>query len=68
LQKVFIETLPTAIASGNTVKLKQPTVIGLLEGFYLNFTQGDSLREYSKAQTTNGDRPLSGFLSQLYTR
>jgi hypothetical protein len=49
------------IVSGNTEMLKQPTAIRLEESFYCNLTHGDSLTEYSKAQTTHSDMPCRGF-------
>jgi hypothetical protein len=52
------------IASENTVQLKQPTVIGLIRGICftikLTKTDGDSLKEHSKAYTTHGEKPLVG--------
>jgi hypothetical protein len=58
---VLVAIKATMIALVNTVKLSQPTVIGLLEGSSCNKTHGDSLGEYSKTVTIHGDMPLRGF-------
>jgi hypothetical protein len=46
------------VASGNTVKLIQPMVIGLSNSFYVKFRHVDSLVEYSKAHTTLSGKPI----------
>jgi hypothetical protein len=50
------------IASGNSVKLTSSTVIRFLEGLYDNKSLDDSLREFSEANSTHGDKPFTGFL------
>jgi hypothetical protein len=43
---------PAVVASGNTVMLTQPKVIGILEASYRNKTGGDGHRKHSVVKAT----------------
>jgi hypothetical protein len=52
----------------NTLKLTQPTVIGILQGFYFKSLYSYRLMEYIKAHSTHRERPFIGILSQVKPR